>query len=66
MAIFKIKEKKQGEGVSGAGGAGGGGIDVQELKSVFDEAAKKSMEVSKVKTEGNTEVDTARAARPNN
>ncbi|NIC04776.1 hypothetical protein [Billgrantia bachuensis] len=65
MAIFKIKEKKEAaDGVSGAGG--GGGIDVQQLKDVFDQAAKKSMEVSKVKTEGNTEVDTARAARPNN
>ncbi|WP_104202804.1 hypothetical protein [Billgrantia saliphila] len=65
MAIFKIKEKKKAaDGVSGAGG--GGGIDVQQLKDVFDQAAKKSMEVSKVKTEGNTEVDTARAARPNN
>lgn len=67
MAIFKIKEKKEGGDVPGTGGAGsGGGIDVQELKNVFDQAAKKSMEVSKVKTEGNTEVDTARAARPNN
>ncbi|MBW6390785.1 hypothetical protein [Billgrantia antri] len=65
MAIFKIKEKKMAaDGVSGAGG--GGGIDVQQLKDIFDQAAKKSMEVSKVKTEGNTEVDTARAARPNN
>ncbi|MCE8016467.1 hypothetical protein HOP62_10345 [Halomonas sp. MCCC 1A17488] len=66
MAIFKVKEKKENGDVPGAGGAGGGGIDVQELKNVFDQAAKKSMEVSKVKTEGNTEVDTARAARPNN
>lgn len=67
MAIFKFKEKKEGGGeVPGAGGSGGGGIDVEQLKAVFDTAAKKSMEVSKVKTEGNTEVDTARAARPNN
>ncbi|MGR2737939.1 hypothetical protein ACUY1T_05765 [Billgrantia sp. Q4P2] len=66
MAIFKLKEKKEDEGVSGAGGAGGGGINVQELKKVFEEAAEKSMAVSKTKTEGNTEVDTARAARPNN
>lgn len=65
MAIFKLKEKKENEGVSGAGGSGGG-INVQELKKVFEEAAEKSMAVSKTKTEGNTEVDTARAARPNN
>lgn len=64
MAIFRITEKKE-NSTSGVNGSGGG-IDVNQLKQVFDAAAKKSMEVSKVKTEGNTEVDTARAARPNN
>lgn len=64
MAIFRITEKKE-NSTSGVSGSGGG-IDVNQLKQVFDAAAKKSMEVSKVKTEGNTEVDTARAARPNN
>lgn len=65
MAIFRITEKKE-QGASGVSASGGGGIDVNQLKQVFDQAAEKSMEVSKVKTEGNTEVDTARAARPNN
>ncbi|QEM82565.1 hypothetical protein [Halomonas binhaiensis] len=63
MAMFSLKHKKQ--QVEGAGDSGGG-IDVNQLKQVFEEAAKKSMEVSKAKTEGNTEVDTARSSRPNN
>ncbi|WP_143166173.1 hypothetical protein [Halomonas cupida] len=62
--MFVLKYRK--ENVEGANGAGGGGIDVGQLKQVFEEAAQKSMEVSKAKTEGNTEVDTARSSRPNN
>ena len=65
MALFKLMPRKE-NGAEGVSGNGGGGIDVNELKKVFDEAAQKSMEVSKTKTEGNTEVDAARAARPNN
>ncbi|MDI5935667.1 hypothetical protein QLQ85_17635 [Halomonas sp. M4R5S39] len=65
MALFKLMPRKE-NGAEGVDGAGGGGIDVNELKKVFEDAAKKSMEVSKTKTEGNTEVDTARSARPNN
>lgn len=64
MALFKLVDKRE-SSASGVSGSGGG-IDVNQLKQVFDQAAEKSMEVSKVKTEGNTEVDTARAARPNN
>lgn len=64
MALFKLMPKKE-QGPDGVSGSGGG-IDVNELKKVFEDAAKKSMEVSKTKTEGNTEVDTARSARPNN
>ncbi|QEM82264.1 hypothetical protein [Halomonas binhaiensis] len=64
MAMFSLKHQKQ-QQVEGAGDSGGG-IDVGQLKQVFEEAAKKSMEVSKAKTEGNTEVDTARSSRPNN
>lgn len=66
MALFKLMPRKENDGPDGVGGSGGGGIDVNELKKVFEDAAKKSMEVSKTKTEGNTEVDTARSARPNN
>ncbi|ALM53812.1 hypothetical protein [Halomonas huangheensis] len=64
MAMFFLKHSKQNQ-VDGAGDSGGG-IDVNQLKQVFEEAAQKSMEVSKAKTEGNTEVDTARSSRPNN
>ncbi|GEN22764.1 hypothetical protein [Halomonas cupida] len=63
MTMFFLKHKLN--QVEGAGGSGGG-IDVNQLKQVFEEAAQKSMEVSKAKTEGNTEVDTARSSRPNN
>ncbi|MCE8020389.1 hypothetical protein HOP51_09765 [Halomonas sp. MCCC 1A11036] len=67
MAIFKLKEKKENnEAASSVGGSGGGGIDIAKLEQVFETAAEKSMAVSKAKTEGNTEIDTARAARPNN
>ncbi|MDN3556891.1 hypothetical protein [Halomonas maura] len=65
MVLFKLMPKKE-NGAEGVSGSGSGGIDVNELKKVFEDAANKSMEVSKTKTEGNTEVDTARAARPNN
>ncbi len=65
MVLFKLIPRKE-QGPDGVGGDGGGGIDVNELKKVFEDAANKSMEVSKTKTEGNTEVDTARSARPNN
>lgn len=64
--MFTFDKPKKENAVSPAGGGGGGGIDVGQLKQVFEEAAQKSMEVSKAKTEGNTEVDTAKSARPNN
>ncbi|QEM80263.1 hypothetical protein [Halomonas binhaiensis] len=63
MSFFELTSRKE-AAIEGAGS--GGGIDVNQLKQVFEEAAKKSMEVSKAKTEGNTEVDTARSSRPNN
>ncbi|MBE0398783.1 hypothetical protein EI168_01490 [Halomonas sp. FME1] len=64
--MFTFDKPKKENAVPPAGGGGGGGIDVGQLKQVFEEAAQKSMEVSKAKTEGNTEVDTAKSARPNN
>ncbi|MDQ7729741.1 hypothetical protein [Halomonas sp. SpR8] len=64
--MFTFDKPKKESGVTPTGGDGGGGIDVGQLKQVFEEAAQKSMEVSKAKTEGNTEVDTAKSSRPNN
>lgn len=64
--MFAFVKPKKENGAEGVNSGGGGGIDVGQLKQVFEEAAQKSMEVSKAKTEGNTEVDTARSARPNN
>ncbi|MFM9272192.1 hypothetical protein ACJ7V3_18340 [Halomonas elongata] len=64
--MFALVKPKKENGTEGVGGSGGGGIDVSQLKQVFEEAAQKSMEVSKAKTEGNTEVDVSKSSRPNN
>ncbi|MFM9271936.1 hypothetical protein ACJ7V3_17030 [Halomonas elongata] len=67
FALVKPKKENATEGANGSGGSGGvSGVDVSQLKQVFEEAAQKSMEVSKAKTEGNAQVDVSKSSRPNN